>query len=138
MDCLDTSMLGITKGWLPVPHSPANVYTELTRMTFFSDRVRYTADRNALLARNCSGHLVGRTLFPDFLAATSESAVTTRSSHIRWRNKLLPLSLRIDFRTVPYAHIPVTVCLSADPLDLRPRSKKSVIQIVAHCSPGQS
>ena len=33
------------------------------------------------------------------------------SSHTRWGNELLPLSLRIDFRTVPYAHIPVTVCL---------------------------
>ena len=39
------------------------------------------------------------------------SAARTRSWHTRWRNKLLPLSLRIDFRTVPYAHIPVTVCL---------------------------
>ena len=41
----------------------------------------------------------------------SVSAARTRSWHTRWRNKLLPLSLRIDFRTVPYAHIPVTVCL---------------------------
>ena len=41
----------------------------------------------------------------------SVSAARTRSSHTRWGNKLLPLSLRIVFRTVPYAHIPVTVCL---------------------------
>ena len=38
----------------------------------------------------------------DFLTAMSVSAARTRSSHTRWRNKLLPLSLRIDFPTVPY------------------------------------
>jgi len=80
-------------------------------MTLFSDRIRYTADRTPPLARNCSGHLVGMSLFPDFLAATSVSAARTRSSHTRWRNELLPLSHRIDFPTVPYAHISVTVCL---------------------------
>ena len=47
----------------------------------------------------------------DFLTTMSVSAARTRSSHTRWRNKLLPLSLGIVFRTAPYAHIPVTVCL---------------------------
>ena len=44
--------------------------------------------------------MVRMSLFPAFLAATSVSAAITRSSHTRWRNKLLPLSLGIVFRTV--------------------------------------
>ena len=47
----------------------------------------------------------------DFLTTMSVSAARTRSSHTRWGNKLLPLSLRIDFPPAPSAHIPVTVCL---------------------------
>ena len=47
----------------------------------------------------------------DFLTTMSVSAARTRSSHTRWGNELLPLSLGIVFRTAPYAHIPVTVCL---------------------------
>ena len=80
-------------------------------MTLFFERSQKAADRNAPLARTCSAALARGSFISDFLTTTSVSAARTRSSHTRWGYELLPLSLRIDFRTVPYAHIPVTVCL---------------------------
>ena len=80
-------------------------------MTLFFDRGRIAADSNSPPRRRRSAALALEVSFSDFLTAMSVSAARTRSSHTRWRNELLPLSLRIDFRTVPYAHIPVTVCL---------------------------
>ena len=80
-------------------------------MTPFFERTQKAADRNAPLARTCSAALARGSFISDFLTTTSVSAARTRSSHTRWGYELLPLSLRIDFRTVPYAHIPVTVCL---------------------------
>ena len=79
--------------------------------TLFFERSQKAADRNAPLARTCSAALARGSFISDFLTTTSVSAARTRSSHTRWGYELLPLSLRIDFRTVPYAHIPVTVCL---------------------------
>ena len=49
--------------------------------------------------------------FPAPERAIARRHSRTQSSHTRWGNELLPLSLTIDFRTAPYAHIPVTVCL---------------------------
>ena len=80
-------------------------------MTLFFEGRRKAADRNCPLERTCSAALARASFISDFLTTMSVSAARTRSSHTRWRNELLPLSLRIDFRTVPYAHIPVTVCL---------------------------
>ena len=80
-------------------------------MTLFFERSQKAADRNAPLARTCSAALARGSFISDFLTTTSVSDARTRSSYTRWGYELLPLSLRIDFRTVPYAHIPVTVCL---------------------------
>ena len=93
-------------------------------MTLFFDRGRIAADSNSpprrcvFSTRNLSIYLSrcqrcggAGSFISDFLTTMSLSAARTRSSHTRWGNELLPLSLRIDFPTVPYAHIPVTVCL---------------------------
>eukprot|EP00964_Phaeocystis_antarctica_P057115 scaffold33756_cov60-Phaeocystis_antarctica.AAC.2 len=63
------------------------------------------AHRNAPLGRTCSAALAAGSFISDFLTTMSVSAARTRSSHTRWRNKLLPLSLRIDFPTVPYGSL---------------------------------
>ena len=73
-------------------------------MTLFFGGRRKAADRNSPLERTCSAALARASFISDFLTTMSASAARTRSSHTRWGNELLPLSLRIDFRTVPYAH----------------------------------
>ena len=49
VDCLDTSMLGSPNEWLPVPHSPANVYRTYTKSSPTAVSTQRTQNRRPLI-----------------------------------------------------------------------------------------
>ena len=118
MRCLDTSMLGRTNGWLPVPHSPANVLSVLAGAAVTQ------APRAAVVATDFSRrryrpvylilqYLHARVVAEKHPAATASSAATRQGNNnpimadpeppppphppvVRFRSRLASVNSRVD------------------------------------------